>query len=85
MAAATRAGPARALPQRAVRAVRACVRRARARIGGGNSSPACPPPRWPAPLPPRGPLPSSVFSVPAVWLPRGVNPLWPSCPSDLGN
>lgn len=41
MAAAMRAGPARALPRYAVRAcVRACVRGARARIGGGNSSPA---------------------------------------------
>lgn len=36
MAAATRAGPAYALPQRAVRA---CVRE-RARTGGGNSRPA---------------------------------------------
>lgn len=75
MAAATRAGLARALPQRAVRAVRACVRGARARFGGGNSSSACPPPRWLALLPPRGPLPASVFSVLAVWLPRGVNTL----------
>lgn len=39
MAAATRAGPAYALPQRAVRAVRACLRE-RARTGGGNSRPA---------------------------------------------
>lgn len=37
MAAATRAGPARALPRYDMRA---CVCRARARSGGGNSSPA---------------------------------------------
>lgn len=45
MAAAARAGPARALPQRAVRAMRACVRGARARIVGGNPRPALLPPR----------------------------------------
>lgn len=84
MAAATRAGPARALPQRAVRAVRACVHGARTHRRRERQA-------LPAAVSLARPASASRASNPLLGLlacgvavQRG-NPPWLSFPSDLGN